>query len=290
MRSRLESQLTTILDSLEAIGIGIAEALVVILIARYVHRFLRRWLLDRLDTPNLSETGRSTIGVAITVASVIVTATALLALWGVTWTGIITALSLGTVGLLLGVQDLLRSLIGGIFLIAERPYSIGDRISFRDVTGRVIAIELRTTVLRSDEGHRIVAPNSIVFTDTMTNYNRRRQIRTSLMLVGISGTVPELRSSIEHAVSAVKGVDGSVEVRIRMRGTKTSAPLRDRLSGVALQERGVTRPAEARISWLGGGEPEVKAAVIGQLKALYPRSSIRASNVSGTEVPDIDEI
>lgn len=290
MRSRIESQLTTVLDSLEAIGFGIAEALVVILIARYAHRYLRGWLLDRLDTPNLSETGRSTIGVSITVATVIVTTTALLALWGVTWSGIIAALSLGTVALLLGVQDVLRSLIGGIFLIVERPFSIGDRIRVRDITGRVIAIELRTTVLRSDEGHRIVAPNSIVFTDTMTNYNRRRQIRTSLMLVGINGAVPELRSAIEQAVSAVDGVDDSVEVRIRMRGTKTSAPLRDRLNDVPSPERSVSRPAEARISWLGAGDPEVKTAVIAALKALYPKSSIRASNVSGTEVPEEDDI
>ena len=290
MRSRIESQLTTILDSLEAIGVGIVEALIVILIARYAHRYLRRWLLERFDTPNLSETGRSTIGVAITVATVIVTVTALLAMWGVTWTGIITALSLGTIGLLLGVQDLLRSLIGGIFVIAERPYSIGDRIRVRDVTGRVIAIELRTTVLRSDEGHRIVAPNSIVFTDTMVNYNRRRQMRTSLMLVGISGTVHDLHSSIERAVSAVEGVDDPVEVRIRIRGTKVSAPLRDRRSDAAPADRGGVRPAEARISWLGGGEPEVKAAVIARLKEMYPKSSIRASNVAGTEVPDVDEI
>jgi hypothetical protein len=279
-----------VLDSLEAIGIGIAEALIVVLIARLFHRYIREWLLKRLDSPNLSETARSTIGMSITVAVIIVTITALLALWGVTWSGIITALSLGTIGLLLGVQDMLRSLIGGLFLVPERPFAIGDRIRVRDVTGRVIAIELRTTVLRSDEGHRILAPNSIVFTDTMTNFNRRRQIRTSLILAGITGPVHELRTTIERAVAGVHGVDDPVEVRIRVRGVRSSAPLRDRVSGARPYDPGAPRPAEARISWLGDGEPDVKAEVIARLKQLYPKSSIRASNVSGMEVPDLEDV
>ncbi|MGH2549079.1 MAG: hypothetical protein ACRDHN_06800, partial [Thermomicrobiales bacterium] len=146
----------------------------------------------------------------------------------------------------------------------------------------------RTTVLRSDEGHRIVAPNSIVFSDTMTNYDRRRQMRTSLMLVGISGPVAELRSTIGREISKIKGVDESLDVRIRMRDVKTSAPLRDRLNGVAEPDRGTSRPAEARISWLGDGESEVQYAVIARLKELYPHSKIRAASVSGTTVSDYD--
>ncbi|CAN5703078.1 hypothetical protein BH09CHL1_BH09CHL1_29030 [soil metagenome] len=288
MRSRIESHFHTVVDSLSSIGLGIAEALIVILFARYTHRFVRRWLLSRLDSPGLSETGKSTIGTLITVSFGVVTGTALLAMWGATWSSIITALSLGTVGILLGIQDILRSLIGGMFLIIERPYSIGDRIKVRDITGRVIAIELRTTVLRSDEGHRIVAPNSIVFSDTMTNYDRRRQMRTSLMLVGITGTVVELRSTIRRELLTVNGVDETLDVRIRMRGVKTKAPLRDRLNGVDEPDKGISRPAEARISWLGGGETEVQYAVIARLKEVYPHSSIRAASVSGTTVSDYD--
>lgn len=288
MRSRIESQFHAVMGSLTSIGLGIAEALIVILIARYVHRYVSRWLLSRLDSPGLSETGKSTIGTLITVSFGIVTATSLLALWGATWSSIITALSLGTVGILLGIQDILRSLIGGMFLIIERPYSIGDRIKVRDITGRVIAIELRTTVLRSDEGHRIVAPNSIVFSDTMTNYDRRRQMRTSLMVVGITGTVPELRSTIRRELLTVNGVDETLDVRIRLRGVKTKAPLRDRLNGEDEPERGISRPAEARISWLGGGDSEVQYAVIARLKAIYPNSSVRAASVSGITVTDYD--
>jgi small-conductance mechanosensitive channel len=153
------------LDSVTSIAIGLAEALIVIVIARFVHRFMRDKLLHRLDSRNLSEGGLTLINVLSSVVVGVITATLLLALWGVTWSAIFAAIGLGTFGILLGVQDVLKSLIGGLFLIAEKPYTIGDRIQVRDVTGRVIGIELRTTILRSDSGHRIVAPNSIVFTE-----------------------------------------------------------------------------------------------------------------------------
>src|SRR5262245_63337106 len=126
--SDLESRLSDALDSLTAIAFGLVEAVIVIVIARYLHRFVRERVLRRLDSPELSEEGRTAISILTSFVVGIGTATVILALWGVTWSGIIAAVSLGTFGILLGIQDLLRSLIGGIFLVLERPYSIGDRI------------------------------------------------------------------------------------------------------------------------------------------------------------------
>jgi small-conductance mechanosensitive channel len=292
MRSTLESQLSALetqlshaLDSLTALAFGLVEAIVVIVIARYIHRFVNDRVLRRLDSPELSESGRTAIGILTTAAVGIAAATVLLALWGVTWSGIVAAISLGTLGLLLGIQDVLKSLIGGIFLLLERPYSIGDRIQVRDVTGRVIQIELRTTVLRSDQGHRIVAPNSIVFTDTLTNFSRRRQIRTTLILSGISGTTAELRTSIGKALEGIDDIEGTPEVRVRTRRSRLTAPIRDGHSDPPPNGHISKRNIEAWISWLGGGEPEVQAAVIARLKELFPQGHLRARTVSGTVVP-----
>src|SRR5262249_48658682 len=227
MMSSLESPLRDGLDSLVTLGVGLIEAIIVIVIARYIHRFVSDRVLRRFDSPQLSEGGRTAIGITTTVVVGVAAATVILALWGVTWSGIVAAISLGTLGILLGIQDVLKSLIGGIFLVLERPYSIGDRIQVRDVTGRVIGIELRTTILRSDDGHRIVAPNSIVFTDTMTNLSLQRQIRTTLIVSAISGRPAELRANIEQALAGVEGIEEPVEVRIRSRRSRLAAPIRD---------------------------------------------------------------
>src|SRR3954452_24144157 len=137
MPSSLESRLHEALDGVRSIAIGLVEAAVVIFIARLIQRFLRDQLLQRIGSPSLSQSGRTVIGIMSTVIVGIVSVTVLLALWGVTWSGIVAALGLRTLGILLGIQDVLKSLIGGLFLIAEKPYSVGDRIQVRDVTGRV---------------------------------------------------------------------------------------------------------------------------------------------------------
>jgi hypothetical protein len=282
MWSRLQSQLANVLDGLLGLAVGLVEAIVVIVLALYLHRFVRDRLLRRFDSPGQPESRRAAVGIMTTVVVAVATATVLLAMWGATWSGIITAISLGTLGILLGVQDVLKSLIGGLFLILEQPYAIGDRISVRDVTGRVIGIELRTTILRSDDGHRIVAPNSIVFTDTMTNYSLRRQIQTNLILTDVSGDPAQVRSRIEQAVV---GVAGPVEVRLQARRPRPRVPFLERLVGAKGGDPSASHGLDVWISWLGGGEPEVQDAVVARLHELYPNASVRARNVWGIEVP-----
>jgi small-conductance mechanosensitive channel len=285
MRDDIRSQLENIFDSLATLATGMITAIIVVLIARYLHRFVRNLLVRRFESPNLSESGRTVIDVMTTVVFVVGTITVLLGLWGVTWSGIIAAIGLGAFGLLLGVQDVLRSLIGGIFLLLEHPYSIGDRIAVRDVKGRVIGIELRTTIIRSDEGHRIVAPNSIVFTDTLTNYSLRRQIRTSLILAGARGNPADLRATIEREIAIIEGVDAPVEVRVRSRMSKVKGPLHQAQSNAEGKAKAAAQSGEVWISWYGGGEPEVQAAVQARLKELYPEARIRAKTVRGMAVP-----
>src|SRR5262249_36334534 len=137
----------------------------------------------------------------------------------------------------------------------------------------------------SDDGHRIVAPNSIVFTDTMTNLSLQRQIRTTLIVSAISGKPAELRASIEQALAGVEGIEGPVEVRIRSRRSRLAAPTRDSDGRSPAGDQTTSRNIEAWISWLGGGEPEVQAAIVARLHVLFPNGRLRARNVRGTVVP-----
>jgi small conductance mechanosensitive channel len=77
----------------------------------------------------------------------------------------------GLLGLALGLafQDILRNWLSGFFLLVERPFRIGDDITVKEYTGRVETVELRTTVLRTPEGRKIMVPNQVVFTEPLLN-------------------------------------------------------------------------------------------------------------------------
>ncbi|HEU0168992.1 MAG TPA: mechanosensitive ion channel domain-containing protein, partial [Chloroflexota bacterium] len=67
------------------------------------------------------------------------------------------------------VQDVLKNLVAGLYLLWEHPFEIGDAIKVKDVTGSVEDIQIRTTILRAENGQLIVVPNGVLFTEIVIN-------------------------------------------------------------------------------------------------------------------------
>lgn len=74
----------------------------------------------------------------------------------------------GIVGIALGfgAQNLVRDMLGGFFILLENQYDVGDVIQIATVSGTVEAVNLRTTVLRAEDGARHVVPNGEVRVST----------------------------------------------------------------------------------------------------------------------------
>lgn len=70
----------------------------------------------------------------------------------------------GVVGLALsfGAQTLIKDLIGGLLIVVENQYSVGDTIEVGDVSGVVETVTLRATLVRTADGSLVVVPNGEV--------------------------------------------------------------------------------------------------------------------------------
>jgi len=88
-------------------------------------------------------------------------------------------LLLATVVAALGVQDLLRDYVSGYYVLLERHIRVGDHVSIDAHTGVITEVRLRVTLLKSDEGHLIVIPNSELFTKPVTIYSAPVESRTT---------------------------------------------------------------------------------------------------------------
>jgi small-conductance mechanosensitive channel len=82
----------------------------------------------------------------------------------------------GVVGLAAGLalQQLLQNLVAGIYLLAERPFRIGDQIAVvgpggANHEGMVEDIQMRTTRLRGRNDELILVPNASIFGGVVTN-------------------------------------------------------------------------------------------------------------------------
>jgi len=98
----------------------------------------------------------------------------ILTLWDVRVTALVA--SLGIAGFVFGfaLRDIFANIFGGIALIADQSFRIGDFIKLESgEVGEIIDIGLRSTRIKSfDEGNEIIIPNNSLVTSKITNYGR----------------------------------------------------------------------------------------------------------------------
>ncbi|MDE3075351.1 MAG: mechanosensitive ion channel [Chloroflexota bacterium] len=157
------------------VTVSLLQSIIVILVLLYIGRRLQRsWragVLSKSTSVNLGILiGRLTFLATILVAIVWVSV-----ITGVHWSGFLTLLAGLSVAVAFAIQDILKNLVAGLYLLLERPFTIGDAISVKEFTGVVEDIQIRTTVLRTEDGQRVIVPNAVLFTDVVVN---RREERT----------------------------------------------------------------------------------------------------------------
>jgi small-conductance mechanosensitive channel len=71
----------------------------------------------------------------------------------------------------LGIKDLLADIIGGMVLVAEQPYRIGDKVAIGDHYGEVTDIGIRSTTLVTPNDTAVTVPNYLFFDESIANAN-----------------------------------------------------------------------------------------------------------------------
>lgn len=69
------------------------------------------------------------------------------------------------------MRDLVASFIAGITIIFDRPFQVGDRVSYAGEYGDIVKIGLRSVRLLTLDHNLITIPNSKVFTDITSSGN-----------------------------------------------------------------------------------------------------------------------
>lgn len=69
------------------------------------------------------------------------------------------------------VKDIAASLISGLVLLFDRPFQVGDRVSFDNVYGEIVSIGLRSVRLRTLDDNIVTIPNSRFINDVASSGN-----------------------------------------------------------------------------------------------------------------------
>lgn len=79
----------------------------------------------------------------------------------------------GSVAVALGfaLKDVAASLVAGLLLLFDRPFRVGDRVSFTDIYGEIVSIGLRTVRLQTLDDNIVTIPNSRFITEAVASGN-----------------------------------------------------------------------------------------------------------------------
>jgi small-conductance mechanosensitive channel len=103
-----------------------------------------------------------------------------------------------TVAIGFASQTSASNLVSGLFLIAERPFVVGDVIKVADTTGSVLSIDLLSVKLRTFDNLLVRIPNETIIKSEVTNLTHF-PIRRFDMQVGVAYHV-----DLEHATEVLK--------------------------------------------------------------------------------------
>jgi MscS family membrane protein len=116
---------------------------------------------------------------------------------------IIAGLGIGGLALALAAQDTIKNVFGSLVLFVDKPFEMGDRIIVDGHDGPVAEVGLRSTKIRTLEGHLVTVPNGELANKAIQNIGKRPYIRR---IVDLTITYDTPSEKIDLALEIVKEI------------------------------------------------------------------------------------
>ncbi|PCR90197.1 mechanosensitive ion channel family protein [Natrinema ejinorense] len=199
--------------------IEIALALVVLVVGWYlsklVVRIAGRTIAQRIERPSVTRTVLRGVRGAVFLWAAVIAA----GIVGVGNTELLLSVTVISAVIAIVLAPLAGSLINGLYVLADRPYEIGDMIEVTDAghRGFVEDITIRYTKIFTLQNTFIVIPNSEIHTRDVVNYSAEDE-RTRVSVTFDITYESDLEAARQAAERAARGVDdvisGGPDIRI----------------------------------------------------------------------------
>ncbi|MBK5442102.1 mechanosensitive ion channel family protein [Peribacillus sp. TH16] len=123
--------------------------------------------------------------------------------WGFNVNGFVAGLGLGGLAFALAAKDTVSNFFGGIVIVTEKPFTIGDWIKTPSVEGTIEDITFRSTKVRTFAQALVTVPNATLSNEPIINWSKmgKRQIAFHL---GINFTTP--KDKLENVIKRIENM------------------------------------------------------------------------------------
>ncbi len=168
----LQDQLTDAVGGIQHLGRNILVSILLILVFFYIIRGIA-WILERFSEQ--SATRRLFFKRLVPIVRILFWTLAiyiiLIHIFALKESQLISAWA--AVGLAVGFasQDILKNIFGGIIIIIDQPFQVGDKINIGGTYGEVTSIGLRSTRIVTPDDNLVSVPNAQVVESQVANAN-----------------------------------------------------------------------------------------------------------------------
>lgn len=151
--------------------------------------------IDPILIPFLAQVGKTLI--------LVITFLTVAQEWGYEMNTFLTGLGLGGLAFALAAQDAVANVFGGIVIITDKPFSIGDWIQTPSIEGTVEDITFRSTRIRTFADAVTTVPNSKLANESITNWSRMGKRRITFNLKVMYSTP---REKLEKCIQKIRAM------------------------------------------------------------------------------------
>lgn len=136
--------------------------------------------------------------------------------WAVQWLGLAPLLNgllagAGITAIILGFafRDIGENFLAGVILATSRPFGSGDTVQSGEFMGKVVAVDLRNTHLKTFDGKDVYMPNAMVFKNPLINFTQDGLLRLEFTIgIDYGDDVDQALALIYETVRGIEGVLG----------------------------------------------------------------------------------
>jgi small conductance mechanosensitive channel len=271
-------------DALQGNGLpgfiwNLVKSFLIVLLAVGVGRTLTKLVTRGIAKSRVEINIRTLLGRVLSVVTAIVAIFWILAVWNIELTVPATLIGVVTVGITFVIQDILRNLAAGIYILIEGPFQIGDTISTDKYTGKVENVLIRATKLRVLSGEQVIVPNALLFNGIVINNTTYEETLATIVI-----TMPQeeydkdkMSESILKTIKEVNGVMMKPEPVLSLSAVAGSfGGTTGTLSGYSGEIITLTLSF-----WYPAGQDTIVSEVMHALRGVLPRADLAIRGPAG---------
>lgn len=199
----IDKLIEQLLDGAISYGIRIIIAIIVLIIGKWVINWSRKLFQRFLERKKIEDTVKSFLNSLINILFQILLFLVIISILGVSMVSFAAIIASAGLAVGMAMKDNLSNFAGGVMLLINKPFKVGNRIVAQGQDGTVKSMGILYTVLATGDNRTIYIPNGPLSTGTIINYSDQKERRIDITLnIGFGNDIDKLKNIVQNIIDS----------------------------------------------------------------------------------------